>query len=117
MRLLCPSLPNWVHSFQPRETSVGVTPLALATTAGRLVKRAQRIYRNFVPRRRQPNSGRCLAEGTVVEVIRAERRLVAIMAADIVGYSRLIEAAEASTLSTIRDLRREVIDPLLSVHH
>jgi TolB-like protein/class 3 adenylate cyclase/tetratricopeptide (TPR) repeat protein len=49
--------------------------------------------------------------------VRAERRLVAIMAADIVGYSRLIEADEASTLSTIRDLRREVIDPLLSVHH
>jgi class 3 adenylate cyclase len=81
---------------------VGVTLLALATTAGCLVRRTRRIYRTFVPRKRPPNSGRCLAEGTVVEVIRAERRLVAIMAADIVGYSRLNEADEASTLSTIR---------------
>jgi adenylate cyclase len=48
---------------------------------------------------------------------RTERRLAAIMAADIVGYSRLIEADEAGTLSTIRELRREAIDPLLAEHH
>ena len=52
-----------------------------------------------------------------MEMLRAERRLVAIMAADIVGYSRLIEADEAGTLAAIRDLRREVIDPLLTEHH
>jgi class 3 adenylate cyclase/TolB-like protein len=46
-----------------------------------------------------------------------ERRLVAILAADIVGYSRLIEADEAGTLGAIRDLRREVIDQLLARHH
>jgi TolB-like protein/class 3 adenylate cyclase/Tfp pilus assembly protein PilF len=51
-----------------------------------------------------------------MEVIRAERRLVAIMAADIVGYSRLIGADEAGTLVAIKDLRREVIDPLLTEH-
>jgi class 3 adenylate cyclase len=48
---------------------------------------------------------------------RAERRLAAIMAADVVGYSRLVEADEAGTLAAIRDLRREVIEPLLSEHH
>ena len=47
---------------------------------------------------------------------RAERRLAAILAADIVGYSRLIEQDEAATLEAIRDLRREVIDPLLTEH-
>ncbi len=52
-----------------------------------------------------------------MEKVRAERRLVAIMAADIVGYSRLIEADESGTLAAIRDLHREVIDPLLSEHH
>jgi adenylate cyclase len=36
------------------------------------------------------------------------------MAADIVGYSRLIEADEARTLAAIRDLRRDVINPLLT---
>jgi adenylate cyclase len=48
---------------------------------------------------------------------RTERRLTAIMAADIVGYSRLIEADEAGTLSAIKELRREAIDPLLAEHH
>ncbi|MEK1855760.1 MAG: adenylate/guanylate cyclase domain-containing protein [Phyllobacterium sp.] len=47
----------------------------------------------------------------------AERRLVAILAADIVGYSRLIEADEAGTLAAMRALRSEVIAPLLVEHH
>jgi len=46
-----------------------------------------------------------------------ERRLVAILAADIVGYSRLVEQDEAATLAGIKNLRREVIDPLLTQHH
>jgi adenylate cyclase len=48
---------------------------------------------------------------------RAERRLAAIMAADIVGYARLIEQDEAGTLEALRELRREAIDPLLAEHH
>jgi class 3 adenylate cyclase len=50
-------------------------------------------------------------------IAQPKRRLAAIMAADIVGYSRLIEQDEAGTLAAIRDLRREVIDPLLAEHH
>jgi class 3 adenylate cyclase len=45
---------------------------------------------------------------------RAERRLAAILAADVVGYSRLVEHDEAGTLSALKVLRREVIDPLLA---
>jgi class 3 adenylate cyclase len=48
---------------------------------------------------------------------RTQRRLAAILAADVVGYSRLMEQDEAGTLAAIRDLRREVIDPFLSEHH
>ena len=48
--------------------------------------------------------------------IRVERRLAAIVAADIVGYSHLVEMDEAKTLAAIRTLRREVIDPLLAEH-
>jgi class 3 adenylate cyclase len=47
---------------------------------------------------------------------RAERRLAAIMAADIVGYSRLMETDEAATLAAIKALRADVIDPLLREH-
>ena len=45
---------------------------------------------------------------------RVERRLAAIMATDIVGYSRLIEADEADTLATIKRLRSHVMDPLFA---
>ena len=48
--------------------------------------------------------------------VRVERRLAAIMAADIVAYSRLIETDEARTLAAIRALRSEVIDPLIADH-
>ena len=40
--------------------------------------------------------------------VRVERRLVAILAADIVGYSRMIEREEARTLAAIRAIRSEV---------
>ncbi len=48
--------------------------------------------------------------------VRVERRLSAILAADIVGYSRLMEADEASTLAAIKSLRHQVLDPLLAEH-
>ena len=47
---------------------------------------------------------------------RLERRLAAILAADIVGYSRLVERDESGTLAAIKDLRLKVIDPLLAEH-
>ena len=47
---------------------------------------------------------------------RVERRLAAILAADIVGYSRLVEQDEAGTLAAIRRLRERIIDPLLAEH-
>ena len=47
---------------------------------------------------------------------RVERRLAAILAADIVGYSRLVEKDEAATLAAIKRLREGTIDPLLAEH-
>jgi class 3 adenylate cyclase len=45
-----------------------------------------------------------------------ERRLAAIMAADVVGYSRLMEADEAGTLDTLKARRRGVLEPLVAKH-
>jgi adenylate cyclase len=42
---------------------------------------------------------------------RLNRRLAAIVAADVVGYSRLMEANEAGTLVRLKELRRDVFDP------
>ena len=44
----------------------------------------------------------------------AERRLAAILVADVVGYSRLVEADEAGTLAAIKDLRDTLLQPLLA---
>jgi adenylate cyclase len=44
------------------------------------------------------------------------RRLAAILAADVVGYSRLIGADEPGTLAKLATLRSEVIDPQMAAH-
>jgi adenylate cyclase len=48
--------------------------------------------------------------------VRVERRLAAILAADVAGYSRLIEADEEGTLSRLKALRVELIDPKIAEH-
>jgi len=45
------------------------------------------------------------------------RRLAGILAADVAGYSRLMEADEESTLERLKALRRELIDPKIAEHH
>ena len=45
-----------------------------------------------------------------------ERRLAAIVAADVVGYSRLIRADEEGTLLALRALREKLIDPKIKEH-
>src|SRR5215470_8347825 len=47
---------------------------------------------------------------------RPERRLAAILAADVAGYSRLIGADEEGTLDRLRSIRTEVIDPAIAAH-
>ncbi len=47
---------------------------------------------------------------------RVERRLAAILAADIAGYSRLMGADEEGTLARLKAHRRELIDPKIAEH-
>jgi adenylate cyclase len=46
-----------------------------------------------------------------------ERRLTAILAADVVGYSRLMGEDEVGTLEGLKSCRRELIDPEIKKHH
>ena len=48
---------------------------------------------------------------------RVQRRLAAILAADVVGYSRLMRADEAGTLAQLKVLRKEVFDPRTGEHN
>jgi adenylate cyclase len=45
------------------------------------------------------------------------RKIVAILVADVAGYSRLVGADEDRTLARLRALRSDLIDPTISVHH
>ena len=45
------------------------------------------------------------------------RKIAAILVADVVGYSRLAGADEDRTLSRLRALRSDLIDPTIAVHH
>jgi adenylate cyclase len=44
------------------------------------------------------------------------RRLAAILAADVAGYSRLMGADEEGTLERLKALRRELVDPKIAEH-
>ena len=46
-----------------------------------------------------------------------ERRLIAILSADIVGYSRMMEADERGTLARLQALRRELLEPEIGQRH
>ena len=45
------------------------------------------------------------------------RRLAAILAADVVGYSRLMQQDEADTLAVLKSRRAEILQPLVAEHH
>ena len=48
---------------------------------------------------------------------RVERRLAAILAADVVGYSRLMGADEAGTLAALKRHRETIFDPAVAAHN
>jgi TolB-like protein len=48
---------------------------------------------------------------------RAQRRLAAILAADVVGYSRLMEQDETGTLAALKERRKGILKPLVEEHH
>ncbi|QIG48993.1 adenylate/guanylate cyclase domain-containing protein [Nordella sp. HKS 07] len=52
-----------------------------------------------------------MAEGQV------QRRLAAILSADVAGYSRLMEQDEAGTLAALKERRKDILDPLVAAHH
>src|SRR5262249_46910881 len=57
-----------------------------------------------------------VGKGVMVKA-RVERRLAAILAADVAGYSRLMGTDEEGTLATLKACRRELTDPKVAEHH
>jgi DNA-binding CsgD family transcriptional regulator len=66
---------------------------------------------------RQPVGGGLAEEAAPpVDPPLAGRRLLAILAADVVGYARLIEADEGGTIARLKRVRAEVVGPLVAGH-
>jgi len=55
--------------------------------------------------------------GTFMAAERVNRKLAAILAADVVGYSRLMAADEAGTLAALKRYRDTVFDPAVAAHN
>jgi TolB-like protein len=55
--------------------------------------------------------------GCAVTAPRADRRLAAVLAADVVGYSRLMEQDERGTFERLKAHRREMFEPLIGQFH
>src|SRR3979490_181694 len=47
---------------------------------------------------------------------RAERRLAAVLATDVAGYSRLMGRDEEGTLANLKSLRKSLVDPCIAAH-
>src|SRR5262245_53039163 len=58
------------------------------------------------------------AQGAIwgIQVPREQRRLAAIVSADVAGYSRLMGRDESGTLAALKTLRRKIIDPRIKAH-
>ncbi len=67
--------------------------------------------------RRPPADCRSNIAQEVTSQTSQTRRLAAILAADVVGYSRLMGADEEGTLAALKQLRRKLADPKIEEHH
>ena len=99
-------------------------------TAGRNTKsyergidmQIMRLRRKIEPDPKQPRmivtvaGGGYKFAGTVTDAESESRKLVAILAADVAGFSRLVGADEDRTLARLRALRSDLIDPTVAVH-
>jgi TolB-like protein/class 3 adenylate cyclase len=55
-------------------------------------------------------------KGGVLTSARVERRLAAVLAVDVAGYSRLMGRDEEGTLANLKSLRKSLVDPTIAAH-
>src|SRR3954468_7857082 len=58
----------------------------------------------------------CTQQGGFVSGERVERRLAAVLAADVAGYSRLMGRDEEGTLARLKSVRKSLVDPAIAAH-
>jgi class 3 adenylate cyclase/pimeloyl-ACP methyl ester carboxylesterase len=86
-----------------KSTNREINPEATLCTAISALKVAMQVAQIVL--------GPTMKEGSI------ERRLAAILAADVAGYSRLMSQDELATLRALKAHRRELVDPIVAKHH
>jgi class 3 adenylate cyclase len=112
------ALARWLRAKSSR---VGII---MVTSAGDTVDRVvgletgadDYVTKPFEPRELLARVKSVLRRGLPDREAAPARRIAAILAADVAGYSRLVGDDEEGTLAAIRALRREVIDPKIAEH-
>jgi class 3 adenylate cyclase len=112
------ALARWLREKSSRIGIIMVT--SAADTVDRIVGLEtgadDYITKPFEPRELLARVKSVLRRGAADREAGPSRRIVAILAADIAGYSRLVGDDEEGTLARLRALRRELIDPEIGAH-
>src|SRR3954447_18237253 len=136
-----PAAAIWTRTGPPRQPKrAAPVPVAQVVAPDRFAAAICRLRHPFAPasapRSGRPEASPCSANGpalscsprgplgivmnpneTSSHFVDGTRRLAAILAADIVGYSKLMGRDEEGTLARVKRSRREIVDPTLAEHH
>src|SRR5262249_26357102 len=109
--------PSLQHLIETRRTTFrlfgrGTRKVGHGHSQGSYPLRVTLSFQLRLPSRAAPSTIRCRHAGGV-PVAREQRKLAAILAGDVVGYSRLMGRDESGTLARLRKNRSEHLDPVL----
>src|SRR5271155_5673335 len=109
------SLMIWTRGAAPRASIQSAISCAAPTCMGWRFRSCER--RSATCRSTKDGCGNSRCAGSRREDMKQTRRLAAILAADVAGYSRLMGADEEGTLERLKALRHELLDPKIAEHH